>query len=449
MATNPEIRAILERSYAARHANDKSASLALLSEARGLAVRLKNREFLSEVENAYANHHSHYSEFELELKHRRRAVALLGPKGHPVKLAIARSNLAGTLIAAGEFAEALKHLYRALDHYTGGLPEHTLLTSAKPDEATYLAHTLYSLANLAQNMRNFAAAKQYLELQSEILRKFDLPADPDAFGLLTICHYEAQDYENAKHFAELQLRGSVQQGNRKAEAMAHSGLAVAAMKRGELEQARMHNRKAREISESIQDSIRLAEVLCNQAEVAMCEGDHEQSRALLMEALEGASHIKAPDLSERIHRTLSTVLETLGDYRAALKHYKLATELSIVLTSADQHHEVARLREARMRRTLAAEKKLLTSKLKASANTPVKTMDVQRQLLQLAPTLSRTELKVCELLTLGASTKEIAEKLCASRHTVDGHRTAIRKKLRIASEENLSTWLMRASITAS
>ncbi len=448
MATNSEIRAILQRSYAERHSNDKRAALALLAEARELALSLKSREFLSEVENAYANHHSHFSEFKLELKHRRRTVALLGPKGHPLKLAIARSNLAGTLIAAGEFVEALKHLYRALDHYTGGLPEHTLQTSAKPDEVKYLTHTLYTLANLSQNMRDFAAGKEYLKLQSEILLKHNMPPDPDAYGLLLICHYETQNYERAIHYAQLQLDEAIKQLDPKAEAMAHSGLALAALKRGLIDEAKEHNRRALAIAHRISDQVRIIELLCNEGEIAAHEQQYEESLNFLEDACVRAIELGANDLRERVHRALSEVYEAKQDFQKALEQYKLASQFKEKLASSEQQHEVARMREARMRRTLAAEKKILASKLKSNEAQPTTQIDVQRQLLQLAPSLSRTELKVCELLTLGASTKEIAEKLCASRHTVDGHRTAIRKKLGIASEENLSTWLMRASITA-
>jgi len=447
MATNPEIRAILERSYEQNDAGDKAAALALLAEARAIAVREKSREFLSEVENAYANHYCRHSDFGTELRHRRRTVALLGPKGHPLKLAIARSNLAGTLVAAGDFAEATKHLYRALDHYAGGLPDHTLVSASKHDEAKYLAHTLYTLANLSQNMRDFAAGKEYLKLQSDILRKHNLPADPDAYGLLLICHYETQDYEGAVHYAQLQLHEAISQRDPKAEAMAYSGLALAALKRGLIVEAKEHNRRALDIAHRIHDRVRIIELLCNEGEIAAHEREHDTSVKFLEDACARATEMGTNDLRERVHRVLSEVYEAKHDFQKALEHYKLAAQFKERLASSEQQHEISRMRVARIRRALATEKKILANKLKSNGSKSATAISVQRQLLQLAPTLSRTELKICELLSLGASTKEIAEKLCASRHTVDGHRTAIRKKLGIASEENLSTWLMRASVT--
>ena len=59
------------------------------------------------------------------------------------------------------------------------------------------------------------------------------------------------------------------------------------------------------------------------------------------------------------------------------------------------------------------------------------------------PTLTPTELKVCSLLRMNCSTKDIAGILCISRHTVDGHRATIRRKLGLSSEENLTAFLAR------
>jgi DNA-binding CsgD family transcriptional regulator len=447
MATNSEIRAILKQVYEQNELGEQKAALELLGQARALALKHKSREFLSEVENSYANHYSHFSEFELELKHRRRSVALLGPKGHQLKLAIARSNLAGTLHMSGSYVEALRHLYRALDHYTCGLPEHTLAAKAKLDEASYLTHTLYTLANLHQNIRDFESAKHYLKLESEVRRKCGMPEDPDAYGLLMICHYETRDYASAERYAQLQLEEASRQSDRKAQAMAHSGLTLTALKQGNIERAREHNQLVFELSRETNDKSRLIEAHCNEAEIEAAVMNFERAKELIHSAVEETVSLHAPDLLERIYRIASEVHEGLQEYKEALEWYKLAIVTKEQFNSSAQHHEVARMQQARMKRALSHEKKLLTSRLKSNNDAP--RVDIQHQLLQLAPMLSRMELKVCELLTLGASTKEMAEKLCASRHTIDGHRTAIRKKLGIPSAENLSTWLMRASTSGS
>lgn len=57
------------------------------------------------------------------------------------------------------------------------------------------------------------------------------------------------------------------------------------------------------------------------------------------------------------------------------------------------------------------------------------------------PSLSRTELKVCALLRIKLSTKEIADVLSTSVRTIDNHRRHIRQKMNLANEISLSTHL--------
>ncbi len=57
------------------------------------------------------------------------------------------------------------------------------------------------------------------------------------------------------------------------------------------------------------------------------------------------------------------------------------------------------------------------------------------------PDLSAAELKVCSLLKLGLSTKDIASTLTLSSRTVERHRLNIRKKLRLAKAAKLTTFL--------
>lgn len=63
------------------------------------------------------------------------------------------------------------------------------------------------------------------------------------------------------------------------------------------------------------------------------------------------------------------------------------------------------------------------------------------QLLAVCPELTPTELRVTALLKLGLSSKQIADALGASPRTIEWHRTSIRKKLGLASNDNLSTYL--------
>lgn len=64
-------------------------------------------------------------------------------------------------------------------------------------------------------------------------------------------------------------------------------------------------------------------------------------------------------------------------------------------------------------------------------------------LLERAPTLSPTELKVCAMMKIALSTKEIANILCCSARTVEHHRYKVRSKLGLGTEDNLGTFLAK------
>lgn len=64
-----------------------------------------------------------------------------------------------------------------------------------------------------------------------------------------------------------------------------------------------------------------------------------------------------------------------------------------------------------------------------------------RAIAGLCPTLSRTELRVCALLKLNMSSKEVADILSISVRTAENHRYKIRKKLGLSDDVNVSTYL--------
>lgn len=68
--------------------------------------------------------------------------------------------------------------------------------------------------------------------------------------------------------------------------------------------------------------------------------------------------------------------------------------------------------------------------------------DFHDKLLRLCTDLSPVELKVCSLLRLNMSTKEIALLTNRSQSTIINTRSQIRKKLNLAQEENLTSYLL-------
>lgn len=67
--------------------------------------------------------------------------------------------------------------------------------------------------------------------------------------------------------------------------------------------------------------------------------------------------------------------------------------------------------------------------------------DIAARLAAHSSALTATELKVCTLLRLQLSNKEVAAMLCSSVRTVEGHRRNIRRKLGIAASIDLPVYL--------
>ena len=65
------------------------------------------------------------------------------------------------------------------------------------------------------------------------------------------------------------------------------------------------------------------------------------------------------------------------------------------------------------------------------------------KLLLLCPEFSRAELRVCVLLSMQLSTKNIASALFLDKTTVDKHRQNIRRKLKVSSKENLNHYILK------
>lgn len=66
-----------------------------------------------------------------------------------------------------------------------------------------------------------------------------------------------------------------------------------------------------------------------------------------------------------------------------------------------------------------------------------------RRILDVAPSISRAEMKVCVLLIMAMDSKQIAETLKLSIRSVENHRRMIRQKLGLAQGDSLSVFLMQ------
>ena len=63
--------------------------------------------------------------------------------------------------------------------------------------------------------------------------------------------------------------------------------------------------------------------------------------------------------------------------------------------------------------------------------------------------LTRRELEVARLITIGLTSRAIAKKLFISERTAEGHVERIRNKLDVRSRTGIATWMIRAGLCPS
>jgi tetratricopeptide (TPR) repeat protein len=235
------------------------------------------------------------------------------------------------------------------------------------------------------------------------------------------------------------------------------------------------------------------------------DGRTEEAFPPLQESLAIALELHDLALEGFALQYLSSAYESLGDYARALEHYKkmmdwreaaighevrskiMTMQVRLDIERIEREREIYRLKTRELEREMQRREEELTSmalhlaqknelifSLKreiaghASDDATLARSLMQRidegersdeewerferhfhqlhpafaqQLLERCAELTPSELKVCSLLRVGLSSKEMANLLCTTIRTVEKHRQHIRRKLRLEDGENLVTLL--------
>lgn len=442
------IRELLETSSIEDRNGRFEASVTLLLDALAIARKLHSREIQSEVENALGNLYGRHRQYQKQLVHCRRAVRLLGPKSNPLKRAIAEMNLASGLNHARQYTEAVRLLHRALRFYTNGFPLRSYVAKANVEHAEYAVSTLYSLASVLHSIGSYKLAIEYLGLCRDLERRLDLGHRSNTEGLLGSCYMELGDLAQAAVCFDTQLLLARQENDDRSVAMALSGLGEVSMLHQDLMNARTLLLESLRLSDSLDDPHRAIEVLCTLARLELPEGSHKLAREYAEAALARCTSDTSNDIQFRVHSLLADVIQATADQSEAVVHLRAALGCSLQLIKDTDRQEAVRLNEVFHNREVRRERDYLRELAKQHARNSTIDLDAMtHQLARQWPGLTTMELKVCALLRAGLTTKEVARELGLSRHTVDGHRTSVRKKLGLEGSRNLYTFLVQRSPT--
>jgi DNA-binding CsgD family transcriptional regulator/tetratricopeptide (TPR) repeat protein len=359
---------------------------------------------------------------------------------------------------------------------------------------------LCNAANAELEFENWANAIELFEESVPVLERVD---DHDSLATAFVntgyAHWRAGTSDAARFAYEKALEYATVHTNPRMQLVAESCLGYLFAEPGNGERARIHVENSLKLADEFNFVAERAQVLLKAGEVYALLGDVHSAVAHFERALDVAAGFTA--IREEICSKLAPVLAGINDYERA---YVLSTECLSLAADRQRREREYGIRAVKIRQELRKQRedhaRVLEEKHKledaargrdreltqlalnlaeryellqsireqliaasgdkraivraidrhVEATDGWRTFELQFQsiyadftasLLQRCQDLTPTELRICSLLKLGLSSKQIADSLCASPRTIEWHRTSIRKKLRLALNDNLTTFL--------
>lgn len=231
--------------------------------------------------------------------------------------------------------------------------------------------------------------------------------------------------------------------------------------------------RANKVARSLSDPRALLHVLVEHLDVLVARKQWAKAHHLVNEALALQDHIDMSTYGCTLLQQAALVLEHHGDIAGALAMHRrfhaefeqrhseeAATRLelhaaALRLTLAERDKEILRLQndiltasnEARLREIQSLRLQLASGgdADRSAVRERLAFIDsgLSERLAARCPDLTPTEIRVCTLLKIGLSTKDLAALLHVTERAVEKHRYNIRRKLALDPSVSLTTWLER------
>jgi tetratricopeptide (TPR) repeat protein len=297
------------------------------------------------------------------------------------------------------------------------------------DEPYQLANGLYALAALYRQQGEFDTAWRYVEEASAIAERIGskLLQLEILFEKASLHRSECQ-LPVAVALLDRALLMAADQGSKESQMTAHLWLAEIYEELGEASRALSHHKQYVAIREDILslEKQRTITEIETRADIERALKEREILR-LKSERLELEMQHKSKELTTLAMQLVqkNEFLESVGSQIRSVRHDPKNMQRALDTL----------LREIELSRNADGEWEIFEQQFRNIHQ------DFTDRLARKHSDLSPTELKVCALLKINLSTKEIANMLCCSPRTVEDHRYRIRTKLGLPKESNLSTYL--------
>jgi len=218
------------------------------------------------------------------------------------------------------------------------------------------------------------------------------------------------------------------EGELRIHVRAHQLLAELYEQLGDIAHAYHHYRQHKDILEEVHGSQK-------QQEIANLRAEYEHQLQQQEQELLAIRAAQLHQENEHMTKELSLLATNLSQKRESLE--RITAELKVIAAGTRRPRQSAQRLMTKVREMLGSEQDWQSFERRfqhAHAN-------FIKLLTESYPTLTPTELKICSLLKVNCSTKDMAQLLCVSATTIDWHRRSIRRKLGITAGINLITFI--------
>lgn len=402
-------------------------------------------------------------------------------KQDPVRIVLALSYLGDYYRIAGDHAEMLRYYRRAV------------AVAAAAEQQPDVALLYLRLAEGYGQMGYRSIERRYLFKSLSILRETGpVPALACGVSAMAAHYVDTGQYDRAEKFVLYSIRLYRMCGNPGGEGRAWGMLGTIRRKEGRAATALGCFRKALPLVRAAENPLACG-LLCRELGGLYIDmKDHARGLALLKKGLGMIERSGQFFHLFGIHEELAHACEQAGDWTGALFHFKEFSRLKDDYHGGRKSLEASRLEMRRRLRnvTRRLEKKRnrnrtlsqrVAEKEAELASLTRKLMHEQKhsrdettaslgsssdgrgmlpenweiftrrfhkvhhgfypQLVGRYPNLTVAEVKVCSLIRIGLSSKEIAEILCVSKRTVDNHRASVHKKMGLPQGTSLTGFI--------
>ncbi len=346
------------------------------------------------------------------------SIALRQAEGDEWGVAVTFHGLGLAYYYSAHYEQALEYTQKSL-----------ALKQRFPDRENSIAMTQHSLATCYFHLGDYEASLKYLLPSIEIKERHgDVISLSLAYNLIAFLQHRRGEVEQGLISARKALDFAEHHGLKQHCRDLHDHFAEVYESIGELSMALHHLRTSHQIDLEMQveeGRLRFAQI---SAELQLTQAQHNAE----MERMRAA---RLQENLEAKNRELSAMALSVSQNNQMLQ--KLRKQLDEMMQQGKDEASIVATMERSINGALRSNNgwQNFEEKFRATHG------DFTIMLAARYPALSPVELRVCALLLLHMSSKEIASILSVTAKSVEVYRTRIRQKMKLSNETNLISWL--------